>query len=261
MHVCYCHTPPRFLWQYSERYEGSSIKGRVWKRFVELLRRWDRRAVQRVDHFIANSENVRRRIKRFYDREAAVVYPQVDLLERVRDFEPSGENGGYYLVVSRLDEMKRVEVIVEAFNTSGKPLVIVGTGKLDARMLASANKNISFTGFLTDRELCLYYDRCEALVIAAIDEDFGITAVEAQLFGKPVIAPAEGGFLETVVDGETGVLYEMDGPPSIVKAVERARMIQFDTNRIKENAARFSKAAFIQGISTELARIGVAIPK
>jgi glycosyltransferase involved in cell wall biosynthesis len=259
LHVCYCHTPPRFIWQFPERPELRGIRRAIWKRYIQLARKLDLRAAEKVDLFVANSETVRGRIRKVYKRDSKVVYPPVDLLERTGYVLGAEGHDGYYLVVSRLDPLKRVEPIVEAFNRIGYPLMIVGTGTLDEKLAAMASTNVTFTGFVTDDELCGYYDGARAVVVAAQDEDLGMTAVEAQLFGKPVIAANEGGFRETVIDGETGILFEMTGAESIVKAVERLASYNFDPEKIKRNAARFSKGAFVSGLHAELAKVGAEV--
>jgi glycosyltransferase involved in cell wall biosynthesis len=260
LHVCYCHTPPRFLWQFPVRPELHGLRRAVWGRYIRWFRRLDLRAASKVDHFIANSETVRERIRDYYGRESNVVYPPVDLLERTGYIPGTETNGEYYLVVSRLDPLKRVGPIVEAFNKLGLPLVVVGTGTEDGLLHAMAGPNVTFTGFVSDDGLCRYYDGARAVVIAAQDEDFGITAVEAQVFGKPVIAANEGGFRETVIDGETGVLFDMTSAESIIRAVERFEDLAFDRETIKRNGARFSKQAFISAFASELRKLGVEVP-
>jgi len=259
VHVCYCHTPPRFIWQFPERPELHGIRRAVWKAYIQLARKFDLRAAKRVDHFIGNSETVRARIRAYYDRDSSVVYPPVDLLERTGYVPKPANNDGYYLVVSRLDPLKRVERIIEAFNRLGLPLVVVGTGSMDDYLRSIAGTDITFTGFITDDELCKYYHGAKALVIAAQDEDFGITAIEAQLFGLPVIAANEGGFRETVVEGETGILFEMTGADAIITAVKRFDACEFDREKIKKNGARFSKSAFVSAFTEELAKLGVEV--
>ena len=259
LHVCYCHTPPRFIWQFPERPELYGIRRAIWDRYIKWVRKLELSAARNVHHFIANSETVRERIRTFYDRDAAVVYPPADLLERSGYVPNAVSDDGYYLVVSRLDPLKRVGPIVEAFNTLGYPLVVVGTGTMDDQLAALAGPNVTFTGFVTDAELCRYYEGAKAVVIAAQDEDFGITAVEAQRFGKPVIAANEGGFRETVIDGETGILFEMTGADAIVRAVERFRDHNFDPERIKANGDRFSKTAFVSAFTAEVQKLGIEI--
>ena len=254
-HICYCHTPSRMLWD-SPPLPRLTIKQRVWARFFDELRRWDERYGRQVETFIANSLNVQKRIMRSYGKTSHVVYPPVDLRERVPDFVPSDRpDEGYYLVVSRLDELKHVDIIIRTFNRLRLPLVIVGTGVRDGELMAIAGPTVSFTGFATDEDLCNYYDRCKALVIAAEDEDFGITAVEGQLFGKAVIAPAQGGFLETVIDGQTGVLFDPLDETSLEAAIKRYERMRFDPEKIKANAARFSRKRFIEGMKAVIDKV------
>ena len=252
VHIAYCHTPSKLLWQE----DPNRTPGRL-SRLLNRLRAKDLRAAQRVTGFIANSENVRGRIRDHYGRESAVVYPPVDLLERVPDFRLSGKAEDFYLVVSRLDNFKRVDVIIDAFGHIDKKVVIVGTGSLDDELRRRSGANVRFMGFVDDKELCDLYDRCTALIAAAEDEDFGITAVEAQLFGKPVIASRQGGFLETVIDGETGVLFDPITPESLIEAIERLERTEFDPAVIRANTARFSRQRFEEGIRDELAKFGL----
>ncbi|MEO6655587.1 MAG: glycosyltransferase [Pyrinomonadaceae bacterium] len=239
-HICYCHTPPRFLWQpmnYQRSFLARCIEG--------ILRRRDYVSAGKVDLFIANSQTVQNRIKMFYDRDSTVVYPPVDLLDRVAQISPEASlRKEYYLVVSRLQDHKHVQTIVEAFTRLGFPLVIAGTGPEWQNLRAISGRNITFVGFASDEQLSGYYSACKALIIAAEDEDFGMTAVEAQFFGKGVIAPRQGGFVETIIEGETGVFFDTIDVESLCKAIEEFEDLSLNPATIRQNAARFSKQVF-----------------
>ena len=209
----------------------------------------DYKSAQKVDYFVANSKTVQQRIKDFYHRESVVIYPPVDLLERVSYDFRNQKIGDYYLVVSRLEKLKHIDIIVEAFTKIGFPLVVVGTGIESDYLQSLAGNSIKFAGFATDEEICRYYSECKAFIVAAEDEDFGITAVEAQLFGKGVIAPRQGGFLETIIDGETGLFFDRIEVQSLIEAVLKFEKMTFNPATIRKNAQRFSKKKFMNSLN------------
>jgi glycosyltransferase involved in cell wall biosynthesis len=259
-HVCYCHTPMRYVWDLYDDYFGpgrASLPVRLLMPPVAAwLRRWDRRTASRVHTFIANSAHVRERIRRCYGRDAVVVHPPVD----VERFRPAATREDFYLIVSALVPYKRVDLAIEAFNRLGRPLVVAGTGPELERLRRIAGPNIRFVGWLPDDEIADLYARCRAFIFPGI-EDFGITAVEAQAAGAPVIAFGAGGALETVIgsDGEradaTGVFFHEPTPQALAQAVERADRATFDPAVLRRNAERFSLAAFQQGILDAVERL------
>jgi lipopolysaccharide/colanic/teichoic acid biosynthesis glycosyltransferase/glycosyltransferase involved in cell wall biosynthesis len=245
LHVCYCLTPMRFVWDmqpdYFEYADRLRIRATGLRTMTNRLRKWDRATAGHVDQFIADSRHVQQRISRYYGREARVVYPPVD----TEFFTPSqdGCEPGPYLVVSALVPYKRVDLAVDAFNRLGYPLVIAGAGPDAGRLRRRAASNIQFKGFVTDEELRNLYRQCRAVIVTA-REDFGLVSPEAQACGRPVIAFAAGGSLESVVDGETGVLFPRQEVGSLVEAVRRLERISFDRQRLRSNAERFSAENF-----------------
>jgi glycosyltransferase involved in cell wall biosynthesis len=209
------------------------------KPIVTLLRRWDFRAAQKVDHFIAISTEIQRRIKRYYQRDSIVIYPPVD----IRRYTPQRETGDYYLLVSRLIPYKRIDLAIEAFNRLGLPLVIAGSGRDAARLEKLAKPNVQFLGRVPDADLPDLMARCKAFIFPG-HEDFGITPVEAQASGRPVIAFGAGGALDSVIDGETGVLFEEQTVESFCAAVERLNILHFDPATVRHQAEMFSTEMF-----------------
>lgn len=255
LHICYCHTPMRYLWEGYEAYYSS------WSPLVRLahrwigphLRRWDYDAAQRVTHFVANSRNVAGRIRRTYDRDSTVIYPPVDTEAFSPDLS-SRKSEDFFLVVSQLVPYKRVDVAVEAFNRAGKPLVVIGAGPEFARLRRCALGNVRFLGFQPDIAVQDAMKRCRALVFPG-EEDFGMVMVEAQACGKPVIALGRGGACEIVTDPATGVLFEQPSVESLREALERFDRLQFDAAAIRTSALRFTRARFAQEFSTLVERL------
>lgn len=249
IHICYCHSPMRFAWdfeRYAERERLGGLVQRTLPPFLALLRRWDIATSQRVDHFIANSTTVARRINDFWSREATVIYPPVD----TDGAEPVGpsEVGDYFLLVSRLVPYKRFDIAIEAFNALGLPLKIVGDGRARAELEQLAGPTIEFLGTVTDEEKYHLYARCRAAIFPA-EDDFGIAQVEVQAAGRPAIALAAGGALDTVIDGVTGVHFAPQTPEALIEAVRRFEGLSFSSETIVQNAARFSRPRFQREIA------------
>jgi glycosyltransferase involved in cell wall biosynthesis len=251
--ICYCHTPPRFFWEPDDylQYEmtNSALRAVV-RRAVCRLQRLDYRCAQKIDHFIANSRCVQERIWRYYQRESHIIYPPVD----VQRFAVQTECDDYYLIVSRLVGYKRIDRAIGAFNLLKKRLVIVGDGPDRTRLERMAGPSIRFAGRASDVEVKRYLERSRGLIFPG-REDFGIAPVEAQACGKPVIALAAGGALETVVPEETGVLFTDPTEESLAQAVERADRIKWSPYRIRENADRFSKEVFVRETEQFIRRV------
>jgi len=247
LHVCYCLTPARFLWDYHAYVKRENL-GRVARWVVPLLVRnlriWDRLAADRVDHFVAISETVQRRIAKFYRREAQVIYPPVD----VGRFSLAATCGEHFLIISRLVPYKRIDLAVQAFNRLGLPLWVVGDGRDRDALDRMAEPNVRFLGRLDDAEAGRYLSSCRALVFPG-EEDFGIAPLEAQAAGRPVIALAAGGALETIVDGTTGVFFDEPTPESLAEAVLRLESLEFDPVQIREHAQRFDRSVFEQAFA------------
>jgi len=247
LHICYCHTPMRYLWDQYEQYFGphrSNVLARtVMKLLLPSLRRWDVETSKYVHHFIANSENVRKRIQRIYKRDATVIYPPVE----VEKFFLSEKDNGYFLIVSALVPYKRVDLAVEAFNKNGERLIIIGHGVEEKKLKAMAKKNIEFMKWVSDDELPQYYAGCRALIFPG-EEDFGIVPVEAMACGKPVIAYGKGGALESVVEGTTGIFFHEQSAASLEDALRRFAIVKFHPETIRAQAMRFEKKKFVAEI-------------
>lgn len=242
VHICYCLTPTRFLWDYHNYVTHEAINPvavKLLSPVVHLLRLWDRLAADRVEHFIAISETVRRRIQKFYRREAVVIHPPLE----VDRFEVRDGRGDYFLTVSRLIPYKRIDLAVEAFNTLGLPLKIIGDGRDRRRLEGMAEPNVEFLGTLADRELRQYLSRCKAFIFPG-EEDFGIAPLEAQASGRAVIAYAAGGALETVVEGVTGLFFHEHTAESLAEAVSSFDERDFDATAIRHHAESFDREIF-----------------
>ena len=244
IHLCYCHNPFRYAWNAREvtlsKYDPlrRAMLGFVFQRW----RQWDWIAAQRVDFYAANSETTRKRVKRYFGREADVLYPPVETTR----FAP-GPVGNDYVVLSELMPHKRIDLAVEAFSELQVPLTVVGNGPDARRLRRIAGPSIRFTGRVSDDEAAALLSSARALVVTATEE-FGIAAVEAQAAGRPVIALNEGGVRETVVEGETGVFFERPEPASLVEAVRGFDPLAVDPQACVDNAARFDVSHFRHGL-------------
>ena len=249
VHVCYCHAPFRYAWHEEARALGEAPVALrpLLRAQLSWMRRWDLAASRRVDFYIANSQLTQERIARFYGREAPIVHPPVE----THRFAP-GQPGERLLVVTELVRHKRVAVALEAARRAGAPISVVGSGP-DHAALQAAHPEAEFLGRATDEELARLYSSARAVVVPSMEE-FGITAVEAQAAGRPVIAAAAGGALETVLDGATGRLVAFDDVEGFARAIERLDELDFSPERAVENAERFSVAAFHRRLSAEVTR-------
>lgn len=263
--VCYCHTPPRYLYGYPtsiewQKYWFVRICGAIVNHFMRM---YDWTAAQKVDYFIANSKNVAGRIKKFYRRDSNVIYPPVELVMRGRLLELSKKTNlkqlkanSYYLVVSRIVGAKGLELAVRAASKLGFKLKVVGTpggyGHEYERIKKIAGDNVEFLGFVQDSELAQLYGGAKGFLALAQDEDFGITPVEAMMAGTPVIAYRGGGYLETVVDPSTvrsgqvatGVFFDEPTVESLVGAIKQFEKRRWDSKSISKYARKFSKERF-----------------
>jgi glycosyltransferase involved in cell wall biosynthesis len=243
--VCYCHSPPRYLWDLSEEYArrsaGLGVVGRmVFRAVVPYVRNFDQKAAQRVNLFVANSEFVRRRIKNCYAKDSVVVHPFVDL----GSFVPSGEEPDeFYLIVSQLVPYKRVDIAIEAFRQLGKKLVVIGAGSESCQLQASAPRNVEFLGAQPLSVLQDHYRRCRALIFPGV-EDFGITPLEAMASDRPVIAYGEGGVLESVVENQTGFFFREQTAEALAFAVRNFEAASIDAQACRRRAELFSRSRF-----------------
>lgn len=243
LHICYCHTPTRYLWSETHSYSKEIKEGRLVKHILPFvlnkLRTWDQLASQRVDHFIANSNFVKERIKNYYHRDSDVIYPPVD----TENFYISKDLGDYYLVVGRLKPYKKVDLVVKAFNKLNIPLKIIGTGEEEAKLRKMAKSNIEFLGHLPEEKKREYYSKCLAFINPQ-EEDWGITPVEAMASGRPVIAYQAGGVLETVKDGVTGKFFDEQSWEALIDTILKFKPYEYDPQVIKQHADQFNTRHF-----------------
>ncbi len=246
-HLCYCHTPPRYVWDDAQKYIRDFSTARWIKRvtpiFMNYLRLWDRESAYRVDKFICNSKFVAKRIRKYYQTEATVIHPPVD----TKKFYPGESLEDYFLVVGRLLAYKRVDLAIDAFNELGVPLKIIGTGPEMKKLKKRANWNIEFLGNVDVDTLRRYYQHCRALIFPQ-EEDFGIVALEAMACGRPVIAYRGGGAVESIKEGESGIFFEKQEINSLIRAVKNFRTEDFDSRKIRIYAENFDKEKFITKI-------------
>ena len=244
VHVCYCHNPFRYAW--NAREETLAGRGRLGRAALAAIfarwRQWDWIAAQRVNAYVANSETTRRRVSRYFGREATVLHPAVE----TGRFAP-GPVGDAYVVLSELMPHKRIDVAIHAFNALRRPLVVIGNGPDSRRLRRLAGPTITFTGRVGDAEAAALLSGARALVVTATEE-FGIAAVEAQAAGRPVIALADGGVRETVLEGETGTFYARPDPAALAEAVVRFDALAVDPGACVANAARFDVSHFRHGL-------------
>jgi glycosyltransferase involved in cell wall biosynthesis len=245
VHVCYCHNPFRYAWNAREatlRAQGPVVRAALGV-VLQRWRQWDWIAAQRVDRYVANSETTRRRIARYFTREAEVVYPPVEI-ER---FAP-GVVGDHYAVLSELMPHKRIDLAVRAFDQLRRPLLVIGDGPDARRLERLAGPTIRFTGRVPDAEVARLLATSRALVVTATEE-FGIAAVEAQAAGRPVVALRAGGVRETLVEGVTGAFFDEPDPDALVAAVLAFDDRAVDPQACVANAERFGVARFAEGIA------------
>jgi glycosyltransferase involved in cell wall biosynthesis len=257
-HICYCHSPMRYVWDGYSAYFRSMppLAQTIFSIASHYVRNWDYSAAQRVDHFIANSRYVARRIRKYYRRESTVIYPPINTSQSYL----AGKHENYYLAVGRLVAYKRTDILINACSKLGRKLVIVGDGPERRKLQRHSPKNVEFFGELADSELGKAYAHCRALLFAA-DEDFGMVPLEAQSYGRPVIAFGKGGSLESVIgvyapigeqradaDGPiTGVFFEEQTADSLAKAILsfESREEMFLPHRIQSHARRFDTSIFV----------------
>jgi len=246
-HVCYCLTPPRFLWDSSQKFvEDFGYPGFIKKLLppsVSYLRVWDREASLRVDEFVAISDFVKDRVKKYYLQNAEVIYPPVDISQ----FNVSHNHNGYFLMVGRLVAYKKFDLAIRAFNKLGLPLKIAGTGVEMNSLKKMAGFNIEFLDCVGDEKLAELYSGARALIFPQ-EEDFGIVPLEAMASGKPVIAYRGGGALETVADGQTGIFFDQQGPDFLIEAIRRFENMHFGPKLCRAQAEKFSTEIFKKNI-------------
>jgi glycosyltransferase involved in cell wall biosynthesis len=250
-HVCYCLTPMRYAWDQFDAYFGPERTGRagsaIMRRVMNHMARWDRDTASRADRYVAISHYVAGRIRRYYNRDATVVYPPVD----TTFFTPATQSNGnepYALVVSALVPYKRLEVAIEAARGAGVPLKIVGDGPARNRLERGAGPNTTVLGRLSDDQIRELYRHATVTLLPG-EEDFGIVPVEAQACGRPVVALGRGGATETVVDGKTGILVEEPSAAAFADGISRAMSSSFDRAAIRRHAEQFGRERFVHEIA------------
>ncbi len=264
LHICYCHTPMRYIWDQFDQYFGkgksSWLSATVMKLLRPWLQRWDIKTSRRVNNFIANSRHVQKRIKKYYGKESTIIHPPVDT-ELFTPDQAEGK-GDYFLIVSAFAPYKRLDLAVEAFNQLGLPFFVVGEGQDGKRLKEMAKPNIKFEGWLNNAQIRSHFSRSRAFVFCG-EEDFGITLLEAQAMGRPVIAFGRGGALETVIPDSqtwkpeteipksctsqpTGVFFYEQTPEALINAIKHFESIesQFDPNAIREHAQKFDLSVY-----------------
>ncbi|NLE43892.1 MAG: glycosyltransferase family 4 protein [Chloroflexi bacterium] len=249
-HICYCLAPTRYVWDfeaYAAREALSPALKLALRPVIRILRRWDYRAAQRVDAFIAISRDIQDRIRRYYHRESTVIHPPVD----VAQFRPEPTHDTYYLIVSRLIPYRRIDLAVQAFNRLGLPLLIAGGGRDRARLEAMASSNVKFLGRVPDDDLPALFARCRAYVLPG-QEDFGISPVQAQAAGRPVVAFGAGGALDTVVAGQTGIYFREPSAESLAEAIDNFDAEAIDPEACRANAERFAVSVFEDRIRSKI---------
>jgi len=254
-HACYCHSPPRYLWDQMENYcrrGGPISSARDWafKLSAILCRSFDKTSSSNVDQFIANSAFVSKRIRSIYERDSDVIFPPVE----IGDFTPTEEHVDYYLIVSQLVPYKRIDLAVEACSRLDKRLVVIGEGPERKRLESIRGPSVSIVGRLARSDVTNALENCRAFLYPQV-EDFGITAVEAQAAGKPVIAYRAGGALESIVDGETGLFFDEQSTESLMDAILRFEAMDHAWTRdCRENAERFAPNRFRSEVKSFLLR-------
>lgn len=258
-HLCYCLTPARFLWEYEgyvERERLGALPRLLLPALIRPLRNWDYRAAERVTQFIAISELVRGRIARYYGRDSSIIFPPID----AGAFTPAPGYDDYFLIVSRLVPYKRIDLAVQAFSRLGLPLRIIGGGRDRARLEGMAGPSVQFLGRLPDAEVKQQLSRCRAFIFPG-EEDFGLTPLEAMASGRPVIAFAGGGALETVQEGLSGTFFGEPTADSLAAAVRAFDERRYDPQAIRRYAEGFDRSVFSGELMAYLERVvGPAAP-
>ncbi len=259
LHICYCLTPTRYLWSgYWNYYREpginnfNSLARMSLKLFNRSLRHWDYLSAQRPDYYLAISHTVAERIRKYYNRKAEIIYPPVNLSKFKLNKNLHKSDQKYYLIVSRLVSYKNIDYVIKSFNRLGWNLKIIGDGLDRDRLKKMAKANIEFIADnLTDEKLCCYYQNCKALIFPG-EEDFGLTAVEAQACGRPVIAYNRGGVRESVIAGVSGELYDYPTEDSLISILKIFQQKHYSPENCRNNAKKFSQSLFQKKIKKKI---------
>lgn len=255
-HICYCHSPMRYAWDWSNEYKKENnlkgFKGLAYAHLIKYLRQWDKIAADRPTKYIANSLNVQNRIKKYYSMDSEIIYPPVD----TDRFRAKGKNSDYFLIVSTLTSYKKIDLAVQLFNKVGRRLVIIGDGTQKKYLENIAADNIDFLGFKDDNTVKEYMENCRALIFPG-EEDFGITPVEAMACGKPVLAYGKGGCTETIISGKTGEFFFEPTVESMEDGLARLMYNEryYRPMTIRKHAKQFDKERFEKEIKSFLRKI------
>lgn len=257
IHVCYCHTPMRWVWSfdsYSSRESfGAGIRT-VLPALISSLRSWDEGAARQPDHFVANSKTVAARIQRAYGRSAEVIVPPID----INRFRLSKEQDDYYVVLSRLISYKRIDLAVGACTLLGRNLIVIGSGPAMQSLEAQAGPTVKFVGRASDADVEYYVSRCRALIFPG-EEDFGMAPLEVAAAGRPTIAYRAGGAIETIIENVTGVFFDKQTTEDLAEAIERFEQLEWSSSSLRGHAEGFSAEVFRERFTSFLRRIGVPL--
>jgi glycosyltransferase involved in cell wall biosynthesis len=242
LHICYCLSPTRYVWRHHDYLQREGLGGAsraALAPLLSVLRLWDRNAADRVDRFVAISTEIQRRIQKYYRRDSEIIYPPVDTSR----FAPASEHDDYFLVVGRLVPYKRVDLAVRACSELGLPLKVAGSGRDLERLRSMAGPTVEFLGWVSDETVPALMARCRAFLFPGA-EDFGIAPLEAMAAGRPVIAYAYGGALDTVIEGVSGVLFPEQTLASLTQALQRFRAKAYDPALVRKHAEQFDATVF-----------------
>ncbi|MEX3618266.1 glycosyltransferase [Paenibacillus glucanolyticus] len=251
IHVCYCHTPMRFAWNFESYMESVQVPGfikRIAKWFTYPLQGWDKNNSRQVDYLIANSSIVKQRIKQWYAMNASIIFPPVEISRFSIDEEKPED---YLLVVSRLVSYKKIDLAVEACTRLGKKLFVIGDGPDRQRLEHLAGDTVTFLGRKSDEEVVRYMQHCQALIFPGI-EDFGITPLEVNACGRPIIAYHGGGALDTIIAEKTGLFFDEQSVDSLSAAIRRLDQYDWNTEWIRQHAEKFSEEVFMKRLQSSI---------
>lgn len=247
IHFCYCNSPGRMFWQPFDYFYKTPILCFLTLPFLHIIRLFDWLYAQKVDYFFANSSWPKKRISSFYQRDSVVVYPGVEIKTEIPKKDQLCKKEGPFLVVSRLVSWKKIDLAIKACQQLDLPLIIVGGGPDEGRLKKMLSAKVFLAGRLTEEQLSSYYESCRAVIITQ-EEDFGLVAIEAQSYGKPVIAYAKGGALETIVSGKTGVFFKYQSVASLVEALLAFEKMDFFSIDCFQQASKFNQGKFVSSI-------------